>query len=239
MDSPFDPGLSPPVPPVPGEREADRMRQLLAAYRTFVGHDLPNQLVFVQASACLLEKSDHPGLDDESKTLLGRIAALSQKMGLQARRLSEVGDLLREPPWGPPLSLAEVAEEVVAGIRWRAEAGEIVFHLPQGGPTLPLAGVLFRKVVAELLANAVAAIGPGHAGRIDVAGEWSAGGGMIRVSDTGIGIAPERIDGLLRPTQMGGLLLVHQVASLWGGRLYIDSAVGRGTTISVMTGACQ
>jgi signal transduction histidine kinase len=157
-------------------------------------------------------------------------------MGLQARRLSQVGDLLREPPWGSPVSLAEVAEEAVAGIRCRVPVGEMVFHLPERSPSLPLAGALFRQVVAELLANAVAAIGPGHPGRIDVAGEWSAGGGTIRVADTGVGIPPERIDGLLRPTQMGGLLLVHQAAALWGGRLYIDSAVGRGTTMSIMTG---
>jgi signal transduction histidine kinase len=215
------------------------MRQLLVAYQTFVGHDLPNQLVSVQAYARLLEESDISGLDDESKMLLSRMAALSKKMGFQARRLSEFGKLLGEPPWGPLLSLADVAEEVVAGIRCRTEAGEIVFRLPEGGPTLPLAGALFHQVMIELLTNAVAAIGPGHAGRIDVAGEWSARGGMIRVSDTGASISPERIDGLLRPTQMGGLLLVRQAAALWGGRLHIDSVVGQGTTISITTGGRQ
>lgn len=236
MDSRFDPDPSPPASPDPGEREGNRVRQLLDAYQTFVGHDLSNQLVSVQAFARRLEDSDDTGLDDESKMLLGRIGVLSKEMGFQARRLSEVGNLLREPPWGPPLSLRDVAEEVVAGIRYRAEAGEIVFHLPEVASNLPLAWALFHRVMTELLANAVTAIGPGHAGRIDVTGEWSAGGGMLRVSDTGVGIPPERIGGLLRPTQMGGLLLVHQAAALWGGRSYIDSAVGRGTTVSVTTG---
>ena len=235
MDAPSNPEPSPPAPD-PGEREGDRLRQLLAAYQTFVGHDLPNRLVSVQAYARLLEGADGSDLDDESKMVLRRVAALTGQMGLQARRLFEIDKLLREPPWGPPLSLAEVAEEVVAGIRCREGAGAIAFHLPDRDPCLPLAGALFRQVVAELLANAVAAIGPGLAGRVDVAGEWSAGGGTIRVGDTGAGIAPDRIGGLLRPTQAGGLLLVHQAASLWGGRLTIDSRIGRGTTMSVRTG---
>ena len=136
------------------------MRQLLEAYQSFVGHDLPNQLVSVHAYARLLDESADPQADDESKQLVRRIAALSNKMAGQARRLFEIGNLLGESPWGPPLSLREVAEEVVAGIRCRLEASKIAFHLREADATLPLAGPLLHQVLIELLTNAVTAIGP-------------------------------------------------------------------------------
>ena len=213
------------------------MRQLLGAYQTFVGHDLPNQLVSVQAYARLLDEIDSSGLDEEARSLLGRIGALGRQMALQARRLSEFGKLLGQPPWGPPLSLEEVAEEVVASVRCRTDAAEVVFAIAEGAPSFPLAGELFHQMIAEVVANAVAAIGTGRRGRIDVSGEWSPDGGTIRVSDTGVGISAERIDRLLRTTQVGGLLLVRQAAALWDGTLHIESAAGEGTTVTVTISA--
>lgn len=229
-----DADCSPP-PLASCERDGERMRQLFAAYQNFVGHDLPNQLVAVQAYSGLLEESDGPR-SEESKMLLSRIGALSKRMGLQARRLFEIGNLLGESPWGPPVSLREVAEEVVAGIRCKMDATGIDFRLPGPAPHVPLAESLLLRVLTELVANAVAAIGTGRTGRIDVTGEWSAAGGSLGVRDDGVGIAPERIDGLLRPTRVGGMLVAHQAAALWGGRLHLDSAVGHGTTITLTTG---
>lgn len=234
MDSRLDADCSPPSP-APCERDGERMRQLFAAYQNFVGHDLPNQLVAVHAYSGLLEESDGPR-SEESKMLLGRIGAMSQRMGLQARRLFEIGNLLCESPWGPPLSLRGIAEEVVAGVRCKTGASGIDFLLPGPTPHVPLAEALLLRVLNELVANAVAAIGTGRAGRIDVTGEWSAAGGTIVVRDDGVGIAPDRIGGMLRPTRMGGLLVAHQAAALWGGRLHIDSAVGQGTAITLTTG---
>ena len=234
MDSRLDLDCSPPSL-APCEREGERMRQLFAAYQNFVGHDLPNQLVTVQAYSRLLEESDGPR-SEESMMLLSRIGALSKTMGLQARRLFEIGNLLADPPWGPPVSLENVAEEVVAAIRCKMDATGIDFHLPDPAPHVPLAEALLLRVLNELVANAVAAIGSGRTGRIDVTGRWSAAGGSIGVRDDGVGLAPERIGGLLRPTRVGGLLVAHQAASLWGGRLHIESAVGEGTTITLTTG---
>lgn len=216
--------------------EAERLHLLLGAYRTFVGHDLTNQLVSSQAFARLLEGAAVSELDDESRRLLGRIASLSKAMGLQARRLTEIDNLLREPPWGPPLSLAEAVEEVVVGVRCRMDASKITFRLRESA-VLPLDGGLLRRVLLELLTNAVQAIGVGQTGRIDVGGEWSPEGGMIRVGDTGVGLSPARLDALLGTPRVGGLLLVRGAAVLWGGRTHVDSHAGRGTTVTVTMSA--
>ncbi len=60
------------------------------------------------------------------------------------------------------------------------------------------------------------------------------------VSDEGIGIAPEELDGILQPFRGGfergtglGLSIVHRIVSDYGGELAMTSAKGRGTTVTV------
>ena len=219
------------------DREAERLRSLLGAYHTFVGHDLANQLLSLQEFARLVEAVDLSRLDEESKMLMGRIGFLSETMRLQAHRLTEIGNLLREPPWGPSLSLSEAVEEVVAVVRCRMDAGPVAFHFGEASVVLPLERALLHRVLVELLTNAVQAIGVGQPGRIDLSGEWSPEGGMIRVRDSGLGIVPDRLGTLLGTPKVGGLLLVRQAAALWGGRLHVDSDANRGTTVTVTMSA--
>jgi len=60
------------------------------------------------------------------------------------------------------------------------------------------------------------------------------------VSDEGIGIAPEELDGILQPFRGGfergtglGLSIVHRIVSDHGGELAMTSAQGKGTTVTV------
>src|SRR5436190_20469913 len=86
--------------------------QLLACFQTFLGHELPNRLVPVQGYARLLAEQDGAA-DEEGRLLAGRIAELTRKADTLARRLAEIGRLMREPAFGPACNLEEVAAEVV------------------------------------------------------------------------------------------------------------------------------
>src|SRR5262245_52676258 len=97
-------------------RERDRLAQLLAALQAFVGHDLPNQLVAAQGLARLLGELAGDRLDAEERGLVDRLAALAREADARARRLAEIGRLLRGPAWGPPVALREVVEEAVAAV---------------------------------------------------------------------------------------------------------------------------
>ena len=83
--------------------EARRLWELTAAYQQFVGHELANQLVPLQAFARLLLEHHGNQLDEDGRHLLGRMADLTQRADRHARQLAEVGRLLREPAWGPAL----------------------------------------------------------------------------------------------------------------------------------------
>jgi signal transduction histidine kinase/DNA-binding response OmpR family regulator len=103
----------------------------------------------------------------------------------------------------------------------------------------------WRQVLINLLGNAIKFTARG-AVRLDVARESSAGSGVwlhVAVKDTGIGIPPEKQRLIFEPftqadgsttRQYGGtglgLAITRQLVNLMGGRLWVESQVGRGST---------
>lgn len=103
----------------------------------------------------------------------------------------------------------------------------------------------FRQIMINLLSNADKFTG--ETGQIRVEAEKSADGSVeIRISDTGIGIAPEEIERVLEPfgqarrnpeiAQEGtglGLSLSKQLMELQGGALSLESVLSKGTTVTL------
>jgi signal transduction histidine kinase len=99
-----------------------------------------------------------------------------------------------------------------------------------------------KQVLLNLLSNAVKFTPEG--GRIDVRAEIVNGTAEIAVTDTGIGIAPEDHDAVFEEfRQVGkadkkaegtglGLALCRKFVELHGGRIWLTSAVGKGSTFS-------
>ncbi|HNP88765.1 MAG TPA: ATP-binding protein, partial [Kouleothrix sp.] len=100
-----------------------------------------------------------------------------------------------------------------------------------------------RQVLENLVTNAVKYSPEG--GRIRVAGRATAEQAIISVTDQGIGIPPEeqsklfrrfyRVDNRLRRETQGaglGLFLARAIVEAQGGRIWVESQVGRGSRFS-------
>jgi PAS domain S-box-containing protein len=113
-----------------------------------------------------------------------------------------------------------------------------------------------RQILANVLSNAVKFTGPGGTIRITCGTTREADPGVevsnegawtyVRVTDTGIGIAPEEIESVFRPfeqverghtrTRGGtglGLTISRQLARLMGGDLTVESEPGQGSTFTL------
>jgi signal transduction histidine kinase len=145
------------------------------------------------------------------------------------------------------VDLGDIAAASVRLIEPRAHAGQIRVET-RVAPDLPKIDADARRlkqVLINLLANAVKFTPPG--GRVTVEVDLAPdGGARLVVRDTGIGMKAEDIPRALEPfSQVDnalsrrfegtglGLPLSKKLVELHGGRLAIESALDRGTTVTV------
>lgn len=102
-----------------------------------------------------------------------------------------------------------------------------------------------RQIVWNLATNGLRAMPMGGALSIAVALEEAAGDSdgadvTLTVSDQGVGIPTEELDGILQPFRGSftrgtglGLAIVHRIVSDYRGEIQVTSRVGEGTTVSI------
>jgi signal transduction histidine kinase len=141
-----------------------------------------------------------------------------------------------------PFSLQEALERGVAMVRERATRDGVEVTLAANPEVDLVAGDerRIRQVIFNLLSNAVKFTPAG--GSVDVWATQVNGGVSVSVADTGPGIAVEdlkRIFEEFQQTEAGlqqregtglGLALSKRLVELHGGRIWVDSKLGRGST---------
>jgi signal transduction histidine kinase len=141
-----------------------------------------------------------------------------------------------------PFSLRDALERGVAMVRERATRDGVRVTLAANPDVDVVAGDerRIRQVIFNLLTNAVKFTPPG--GSVDVRAKPVNGEVRVSVADTGRGIAGEdlrRIFEEFQQTEAGieqgegtglGLALSKRLVELHGGRIWVDSELGRGST---------
>jgi signal transduction histidine kinase len=146
-----------------------------------------------------------------------------------------------------PVDLALLAQEATALVSMQAAAKGLALRLAPPAeplPPIPAEKRRLKQVLVNLLSNAVKFTPHGS---VTLSWDRAADGVRIAVADTGVGMSPEDAERALLPFEQVrsldrreylegtglGLPLVKALTELHGGRLSIDSAPGRGTTVTV------
>jgi signal transduction histidine kinase len=135
------------------------------------------------------------------------------------------------------VDVAKVAASCTRLIQERAQENGLAVHykIPEDLPSVIADERKLKQVLINVLSNAVK-FTPRGGMVVLMAGVEPNGGFAIKISDTGIGMAPEDIPKALSPfTQITGLglPLSKALVELHGGTLSIDSDHGTGTTVTV------
>ncbi len=228
-------------------RLEDSFRQITEAYdqqRRFTAdasHELrtPLTIIKAQASLALME----PRAEEDRQTLeaidqaADRTIRLVQDLLLLAR--SDAGHLHLKMT---PLALQDVLRQAQAAVI--GPSAPISLQLPVPPPMVCGNADALLRLFGNLLTNAAR-----HTpceGRIVLSAETLPQQIVVRVADTGEGIAPEhlphlgqrfyRVDAARSGEDGGtglGLAICRSIAEAHGGSLAIDSALGKGTVVSV------
>jgi len=206
-----------------------------------VSHDLKSPLVTINGFLGYLEKDALSGDLEKVKASVTRISSAAQKMDAllsDLLELSRVGRLMN-PPENVPFE--EIVKEALERTRGRIDSNEIKVTVQDRLPMIHGDKLRLIEIVQNLLDNA-AKFTAGTADpwiKIGSAGQDEKQHHILFVCDNGIGIDPqfhERIFGLfnkLNPGMEGtgiGLTLVKRIIEVHGGRIWVDSQIGKGTS---------
>jgi two-component system, NtrC family, sensor histidine kinase KinB len=223
-------------------RDKDRARTNLVAT---LSHELNTPLTSLGFCVELLLRKRE--LDPEQHELLTSIEEDAARM----RRLaSDLMELARGQ--GPaitvqsmPVDLVKMAQAVIKGFARQAEQKQICLEakLEQPAPQIRADPLKLSWVMSNLIANALRYTPSG--GTISVALNGTGGGARLCVSDTGPGIPQQvrehlferfaqwRVNGS-EPGSAGlGLAIAKEIVDAHGGRIFVDSELGQGTSFTV------
>lgn len=143
-------------------------------------------------------------------------------------------------------SLPELCSEAIASLTQAAQSHQITIALdaPHSVPTIKADPARLREVIEELLTNAIKYTSPGGSVRLSVHNEDALV--FLQCSDTGIGIAADKMGQLFEPFHqidgsfarrgagMGlGLTLARQMIQAHGSEILVESNPGAGTTFRI------
>ena len=206
-----------------------------------VSHDLRSPLVTIKGFLGYMEKSASQGNMEGFRKDMQRVSSAADRMDNLLRdvlELSRIGRLINTPQEMPLEDLIREALEIIHG---RIDQRGITIQIQLGLPVVYGDKTRLTEVLQNLLDNAAKYMGDQKKPIIEIGmdGYDESGNPIFFVRDNGMGIDPqynERIFGMfdkLDPASEGtgiGLALVKRIIEVHGGRIWLESEAGKGST---------
>lgn len=222
------------------EEQLERTRKLatLGQMAASLSHELRNPLAAARtALACVQRRVASPVDMPAGSRIHHFLGVIEREMAVCTRIVSDVLDFARErPPELGPCPLRPLVDEALDVVPKRMGV-RVLNGVPESLPVPRLDRELFRRILVNLVQNAMEAMPEGRQGLVWVHAEGGhAAPWHIRVVDDGPGIAEEVLPRIFEPLFTTkahgtglGLAIVHALVQKHGGTLTVHSEVGRGT----------
>jgi len=223
--------------------ERKRLEQLKDEFISLVSHEFRTPLTVIMGSlnTVLTEGERLPqaevqqllrdaSLESESLShLLGNLLELSRVQAQQLYLYSE------------PVNIKNLIQDTVDKIRRQSSSHQFLIDIPKGLPPINADSIRVERILYNLLDNAVK-YSPGGS-QVRVSAKMQPGYLVIGVSDQGRGLSPHEQSRVFGPFQrleharpdeaqgIGlGLLVCRRLVEAHGGRIWVDSKLGKGST---------
>lgn len=231
-------------------RDITHLKELDALKSEFVStvsHDLRSPLTLIRGYATMLQMMGE--LNEQQVGYVQKIVSGIESMSRLVNNLLDLGRI--EAGVGLQLELVplyDVIETVTSGLQLQATQKQIELRKalqPNTNPLIEADQALLQQAMHNLVENAIKYTETG--GKVEVGCEVRPESVVVWVRDTGIGIAPvdqtrlfEKFYRVARKGQLQqrgtglGLAIVKSIAERHGGRVWVDSQLGRGSLFSML-----
>jgi PAS domain S-box-containing protein len=225
-------------------KELDRMKSEFIAT---VSHEFRTPVTSISMSVDILNQEILGPLTERQKELVTSAKEDCHRLTKLARELLQLAKIesgriqLREEE----LQFKEVVEATLRPlqIQFQEKNVQLVADVPDGLPPLRADEQQISWVITNLVTNALKYTPAG--GMVTVRGRRDDGGLRLEVQDTGVGIPAEYLSQIFEkfvqvkqtpdatPGSVGlGLAIARQIVQMYGGRIWAESEVGKGSTFS-------
>ncbi len=223
--------------------EYEELSELKSNLLSTVSHELRTPLAIIKGYSTMLLDYDRRLRQDEKEQYLQSIDRATDRLTelvdslLDMSRL-EAGLLKLDKQ---PTSISKLTEETVAEAKLRAPEHEIVLNLTNRLPMMHIDARRVRQVLDNIIDNAIKYSEEGT--RIVIGARWVGSEVQVGVTDQGIGIPAEDLEGVfdrmyrierrLSPEVGGvglGLAICKGLVKAHGGRIWVESELGKGST---------
>jgi two-component system sensor histidine kinase PilS (NtrC family) len=223
------------------ERDAQLQKRLAAVGEMAAGiaHEIRNPLASMSGSMQILRQELR--LSSDQAQLMDIVLRESDRLNDTIRSFLAYARPQRFEV--QPLDLRRVVSDTATLLRNSPERGEkhvIEVLLAEDVVTVDADENQIRQIVWNLATNGLRAMPDG--GRLTLSAACGADPtvGVLRVTDEGVGIPAEELDGIFQPFRGSfgkgsglGLAIIHRIVSDYNARIDVDSQMGRGTTFTV------
>ncbi len=226
---------------ITGQKDIERMKDEMVSA---VNHEIRTPLTVLLGYLQLMQENQVD--EDQRRVFLAAMHKAAERLkglvhnflDLQQVKARKVGYSFR------PLAVKAVLEEAAATFAEASDGHRLTVSLPAELPHVIGNKEHLNDVISKLLSNAIRYSPNG--GDIVLGSRQDGERVMLWVKDEGIGIPPEaldkvfdrfyRVDNTVRRSTGGvglGLALVREIVSAHGGRVWVESTVGKGSTFYI------
>jgi PAS domain S-box-containing protein len=223
------------------EEELRKINQELKHFAHVVSHDLKAPITHIQGFSSVLLENYQEKLGDRGRRCVERIEANIRRMEVLVSDLLALSSIGRVVSTFKDVPSLEIVRNVTSDLEDRVNQKGIELVLPDNLPIICCDGNRIYQVFENLLVNAIKFMRETQNPRIEIGCEDKEGFHQFYVRDNGIGIDPkyqrkifERFQRLKETEDEEGtglgLAIVDRIVSHHGGRVWVESEPGKGST---------
>ncbi len=221
-------------------KELESKNREMQQFTYTVSHDLRSPLVTIQGFAGMLRKDLEHDAKEKAVTDLEYIEKAATKMDTllsDTLKLSRIGRMVNLPETIPFGAIVQGALEQTAG---GLQAHHIEVTIAEDFPTVHVDRMRIEELLVNLITNSIRYRGENPHPKIEIGYRKANGETTLFVRDNGIGIEKSQADKVFdlfyQVDRSGGgtgagLAIVKRIVEVHGGRIWIESELGKGCTI--------